>query len=173
MGPRVTWLWEVRVLCFSQLFPGHVPPALSLLVFPAPWPLQRECSWGRGSLPSTQSSLPRPVLHSRRMAKRLLSSLLLQPFEGYSKADGTVLIHNKQQANELACLSAWVLLCTIYPLLVNAWPFCWSLCSCWELVRERSCLEGPFLSLARLWSLRSGFSQVSSSLRAAGLSAGY
>ena len=128
------------MFCFSQPFSGLVPPALSLPTCPAPWPLQCRCSWGRDNLPSAQSSLPCLCSTAGGWQTGCLPPHCCSLLKGIVKQMAPCLyIINSKQMNKPVCQLG---LCSVL-LLANAGPFSWSLCSCWELTRERFAWRGP------------------------------
>lgn len=144
----------------GDLPPGSVSPCLHCTLVPAAWVLL-----GKEQPPLRTEQPVWPVLHSRT-ANRLPSSLLPQLFGGYSKADGSMLIHNQQQAKNKP-------VCQLGLCFAPSIP-CWKMLvlSLGALAPTGSslgeiCLKGSLLSFPKLRSLRSGFVQVGFSLRAA------
>lgn len=156
--------------------PSHLAAFLSyfLVSFPQFCPSCLPCTLarstqvllGRGQPPLCTEQPVVPVLLSRSVADRLFPSLLQQPLKERGKQMAPCLM-NSQQLGEPVCQLGLCSACQSH------------VCQSWALQLEPLLLlgshredEGPLPSLPKLWSLRSAFAQISSSLRAARLSAG-
>lgn len=158
MGHQVTWLLSSAIF-WSYSLSSALLPALH------PGPFHTSVFWGKGQSPLYTEQPAAAVLHSRGMANRLFS-LLQQPCKDGVKQMAACLM-NSQQLSEPVCQLGLCSACVSH--VCQSWAFQLEPVLLLGSPRED---EGPLPSLPKLWSLRSAFAQISSSLRAARLSAG-
>lgn len=140
---------------FLISFPQFCPSCLPCTLAPS-----TQVLLGRGQPPLCTEQ---PVLLSWSVASRLFPSLLQEPLRERVKQMAPCLV-NSQQLGEPVCQLGLCSACLSH------------VCQSWAFQLEPLLLlgshredEGPLPSLPKLWSLRSAFAQISSSLGAARL----